>query len=154
MSVRVTIILIWCILFASWLSCIKADASGHEWFIALDELSVDWMHYHPYSRSPFFYNSEMKDGIAFHMNTDLLLDHLYWDNTVHADTDSAQFHSVGWKFELGTHVTTFLDLYYHHHSQHVMDGQLPFMKYPSEDSYGITINIFKNRPRGRTLLGI
>jgi hypothetical protein len=147
---------VYLILLCSWLlwSMQPVEANEHAWFIQLDEVSVDWMHYHPYSRSPYFYDSQMKDGIAIHMNSDMLFDYLYWDNTVHTDTDDTQFHTVGWKFELGAHVTSFLNLYYHHHSQHIMDGQLPYMKFPSEDSYGITINIYNARPRGNSIMGI
>jgi hypothetical protein len=149
---------VYLILLCSWLlwSMQPVDAAENTpgWVIQLDELSINLKHYYPYSRDPFFYGSDqMKDGLELHMNTDMLHDYVYWDNTIHSDTNYSQFHTVGWHFYLGTHVTTFLDFQYEHHSQHVLDGELPYMKYPCADSYGIVINIYRARPRGNAILG-
>jgi hypothetical protein len=129
-----------------------ADA-GENGFIQIDELSVNYKHYHEGSRHPLFTDSQLKEGVDLTMNTDLLLRTFFWDNLVHSNTDDAQYRHIGWQFKFGTHVTSFLNIQYEHHSQHLLDTSYPYMKFPVEDSLGFTLYIYGARPRGAPLLG-
>lgn len=131
----------------------SADTSrGKEnWFIQTDELSVTYKKYQPYSRSPLYYNSRLKDGVELKMNNDLGFGLIFWDNLVHASTNQYQFYMVGWQFLVGIHVTSFFDLQWDHHSQHLMDNKFPYMDYPLEDSLGFTLHIIGGGQRGISL---
>ncbi len=129
-----------------------AEERGKEnWFIQVDELSLTYKKFQPSSRHPLFYNSIMKEGIELNMNNDLGFGLLFWDNTIHTSTNSAQYYLIGWQFKLGVHVTHFLDVQYEHHSQHILDDTYPNMKFPVEDSLGFTLRILGGGNRGIAL---
>ena len=74
-----------------------------------------------------------------------LWDTVYWENTIYAYGDSAQYRHVGWKWELGVNLYDNLHIFYHHHSEHAMDANREDIghpdKWPIEDSFGIRINL-------------
>lgn len=134
------------------LATAKAETRGKEnWFIQVDELSLNYKKYQPSSRHPLFYNSTMKEGIELNMNNDLGLGYLFWDNTIHTATNSGQYYLIGWQFKFGVHVTEFFDFQYEHHSQHVLDSTYPYMKFPVEDSLGFKLTIIGGHSRGSSL---
>ncbi len=132
------------------ISC--AHAEGKEnWFIQVDELSLNYKRYNPGSRHPLFYDSVMKEGIDLNMNTDMAFGLLFWDNKIHTATNSAQYYLIGWNLFLGIHVTSFLDVQYEHHSQHILDDAYPNMKFPVEDSLGFKLTLIGGGRRGISL---
>ncbi len=46
---------------------------------------------------------------------------VYWDNTVHMDATNCCVRHVGWQYELGAHLGPHLDVFYYHHSRHILD---------------------------------
>lgn len=77
---------------------------------------------------------------------------LYWDNKVHMEATQASPKTVGWWWMLGLRVHPQIDIFYEHHSQHIMDTESPSAQlykeqrsrnFPVEDSYGIKFNIYE-----------
>lgn len=139
------------LLILQLMASISHAANRENWFIQVDELSINYKKYQPSSRHPLFYDSTMKEGIDLNMNNDLAFGLLFWDNTVHSATNSGQYYLVGWQFKLGIHVTDFFDVQYEHHSQHVLDSSYPHMKFPVEDSLGFKLTIIGGHNRGLSL---
>ena len=133
------------------LLCTNAYAANDNWFIQVDELTLNYKKYHPSSRHPLFYDSKMKEGIDLTMNNDLGFGLLFWDNVIHSATNSSQYYLVGWQFKLGLRMTQFLTVQYEHHSQHVLDSTYPNMKFPVEDSVGFTLRILSTTKRGKSI---
>ncbi len=88
----------------------------------------------------------------------------YWDNNVHTEGLRGQVKTVGWHFEMGAHVTPYLDMFYEHHSRHVMEGDQPLYYdhkindykrgvFPVEDSYGIRFKFYTNPKASGSLFG-
>lgn len=137
--------------FVCLLIHLHAEAKEN-WFIQVDELSLNYKKYAPSSRHPLFYNSVMKEGVELNMNTDLGFGLLFWDNKIHTATNSGQYYLIGWQFLFGIHVFPWLDLQYEHHSQHILDDTYPNMKFPVEDSLGFKLWILGPKGRGLSLL--
>lgn len=139
------------LLCASALYFSEAQAGGN-YFIQPDEVSIVTKHFYPYSRHPAFYRSQMNDALELNLNTNIL-HYFYWDNYVHAETDYSQFRHIGYNFRFGVRVFDWLELYWHHHSQHAMDDTYPApMRFPAEDAYAFKIKVWEQRPRGKALL--
>lgn len=68
---------------------------------------------------------------------------LYWQNKVHAESTEAQVRQVGWKYEIGVDLNQKVQLYWLHHSQHLLDGKNPNGKYPLDNFYGIRTVFYK-----------
>ena len=147
-------VLIYVGILCAWTLALMSEAqAGENWFIQPDEVSVTYKKYHESSRHPLFTNSQLKEGVNITVNTDIL-GVFFWDNLVHSNTDDSQYRHIGWNFKLGVRPLSWLTLQYEHHSQHLLDTAYPHMKFPVEDSVGFTINIFQQRKRGSTLLGL
>lgn len=91
-----------------------------------------------------------------------LFEHGYWKNQVHTEGLEAQVKTVGWHWELGVRVHSALDVFYEHHSRHVMEGDQPLYynerldqqargKFPVEDSYGIRLKFYTNPNPARSI---
>jgi len=65
---------------------------------------------------------------------------LYWKNRVHGEMDTSQFRLVGWEFEAGIRLWR-VEMYRGHHSQHVLDAEHPWMRFPVQDTMGIRIHL-------------
>lgn len=139
------------LLITSSISSLAADRGKQNWFIQVDELSLQYKKFNQSARHPLFYNSQMKEGIDLNMNTDLAFGLIFWDNKIHTTTNSAQYYLIGWQFKFGTHITEFLDVQYEHHSQHLLDDNYPYMSFPVEDSLGFTLRIIGGGDRGTSL---
>jgi hypothetical protein len=97
--------------------------------------------------------SEWKGRVA--LNADFrMLGAGYWKNQVHGEGTDSAFKTMGWHFEVGINITSYLDLFYEHHSRHVLDqgdahhsshdGSTTSSKFPVEDSYGIRMIFYTN----------
>ncbi len=64
---------------------------------------------------------------------------LYWRNRVHGEMDTSQFRLVGWEFEAGVRLGP-VEVYRGHHSQHILDAQHPWMRFPVQDTMGVRIH--------------
>lgn len=95
-------------------------------------------------------------ALAFRFN---ILGALYWDNRVHTEAASSAVRTVGWWWMLGLRLHPQVDLFWEHHSRHIVDqasnsyDQYPEQKsrnFPVEDSYGIRFNLYTG-DKGRAL---
>ena len=116
--------------------------------IELNEVNLGYKSFFTGGHSPLITNNgligkSLDKQIDLHLKLNLFT-YLYFNNVVHGTTDNTQFRSVGWKFELGCHITRHVDIEYHHHSQHALDQILPY-HFPVEDSIGVNFNIYKSK---------
>jgi hypothetical protein len=129
----------------------RASMADGAWkLLSLRETKLNYKYFvHP-GRDPLFTDSSQKEELNLSVNTDLL-SVFYWDNTVHAKTNDAQYHVVGWNIHLGVHVCRYLDVQYEHFSKHLLDSSLPYMKFPVEDSVGVNLYLYRREPAGGSL---
>ncbi len=121
----------------------------------LDQAYINYKQYTPGGTSYLITDNGLPDRamdkeVALHLDT-TFWSYCYWNNTVHAATDkgldgSGQFRVVGWNFQLGARVASWLDFQYEHHSQHILDWQGP-MHFPVEDSIGVNIYLYRTKSR-------
>jgi hypothetical protein len=71
---------------------------------------------------------------------------LYWRNNVHMAATQCCVRHVGWEFEWGVEASRHMDVFYHHHSQHLLDGDRPARRYPLINEYGVRF-VFIERGR-------
>lgn len=66
---------------------------------------------------------------------------LYLNNRVHGEGTTAQFRQIGWQYELGAHIGPKVDVFWFHHSQHLLDikGE---QKFPLDNFFGFRVNFF------------
>jgi hypothetical protein len=134
----------------SWLLGLLLATSAQADWIGVEKLSIDYVHYFPKGRAPLLTDNGLPDREPGHrVGFDLTLGlpaTFYWGNRVesYVDHDSkeggGQFRSVGWNFEFGTNVIPQMDVYYHHHSQHVLDHAYD-QGFPVEDGVGVRFKI-------------
>lgn len=117
----------------------------------LDEVSIKYRRFHPSARHPLFYASTPKEGLDLRVNT-TILNYVYWNNTVHSYTNSAQYYLVGWELQFGVRLTQWADFFYEHHSQHLLDHTYPHSKFPVEDSWGFTLYLYGGKKRGESII--
>lgn len=125
------------------------DSAKAEWMYVTD-LSVDYVQFFSGGRAPLISlnglpNKELGQRVGVNMTLETL-GVVYWANRIEGLTDrdtavgDGQFRSVGWEFDVGFHILPQLDVYYHHHSQHVLDHAEPFA-YPVEDGIGFKVKV-------------
>jgi hypothetical protein len=86
-----------------------------------------------------------KDGAAVTFNLTLAAigpASLYWDNRVHEDSTNKQVRFIGWEWEAGASWDRQVDIFWHHHSQHLLD-QSSDMRYPLENHYGVRFTFYE-----------
>ncbi len=121
----------------------------------LDQAYINYKQYTPGGTSYLITDNGLPDRamdkeVALHLDT-TFWSYLYFNNIIHAATDkgldgSGQFRVVGWNFQLGARVASWLDVQYEHHSQHILDWQGP-MHFPVEDSIGVNIYLYRTKTR-------
>lgn len=131
------------------LTLLLASSAQANW-VEVDHLSIDYTHFFPKSRAPLISNNGLPDrelGNRVGIDLNLALPAtLYFGNRIHGESDvdtvngGGQFRSVGWEFEFGTKILPQMDVYYHHHSQHVLDHSYDF-GFPVEDGVGFRLNL-------------
>lgn len=96
------------------------------------------------------------------INADLrVLEYLYWKNSIHGEGTNSAFKTMGWHFELGINVSKYIDIFYEHHSRHVLDqgnathfshdGMSRMTRFPVEDSYGVRFKFYENTKKRSSL---
>lgn len=104
----------------------------------------------PYLGSPRTFELVARTGIQW--DVDLLCGYyndfcFFWNNQVDGKTSQAAFKYVSWDFESGL-ATRYLDFYYSHKSEHVLEEERPQKTYPIQDSIMIRLKFIDN-PRHR-----
>jgi len=129
-------------------------------FVEVQEVTVNYKSYFPNGYEPLISDNGLPDRqldkeLTLRVNTNFLK-YLYWNNYVHSWTDKTstgggQFRLVGYQFDLGIQITSFVSLEYAHHSQHLLDHQLP-NRFPVNDSISLNLFLFSIHPK-KGLLG-
>lgn len=85
------------------------------------------------------------NGAAMHWNV-ILAEYdrwaLYWHNRVHMGNTNVQVRQAGWEWEFGAHLTEKFDLFWYHHSQHILEAKTQ-ERYPLQNFYGFRINLYE-----------
>lgn len=110
-------------------------------FLQLKRVSVEYASIKRGSRDPFV-PTGFENKLDLHLDW-WLIKPVYWDNTVHSTTDGTQFRTVSWEFEIGVSLVSWLDLYWQHHSRHLLDLKHPIYAFPVIDAYGFRINLLR-----------
>lgn len=115
----------------------------------LDRLAIEYGRYHPSARIPEMPGYKAKEGLAVLFDLSIV-GPLYWRNRVHGLTDPGQYRLVGWQFELGADpffwrdsLRGHLEFFYAHHSQHLLEGAHPWIKFPVNDQLGLRWTLYK-----------
>lgn len=120
--------------------------------IDLDEVLIDYVNFFPKSYNPLINNNGLSNrelGKEFDLTiSTTLIQYGYMRGLIHSLSDSfidthkdGQFREVGLNLELGIRIAPFLDIYYWHYSQHVLDIQTPW-HFPVEDGIGIHLYLY------------
>jgi hypothetical protein len=160
------IIRIWIrLMFLAWLGTLLLGSTAWAWtpdrIVGLEEISFTGARLGARSRDPLApqYTGSWthRAALQFRFN---ILDSLYWDNRAHTEVAASAVRTVGWWWTLGLRVHPQLDLFWEHHSRHIVDEQVPGREmyptqqsrnFPVEDSYGLKLNVYLGE-RGRSIL--
>lgn len=81
-----------------------------------------------------------------------LLEYGYWRNNVHTETagKGGTVRTVGWEWEAGVEIGNYFDIFYHHHSRHIMEAPAEdrfdsHNDFPVEDSVGLRIHLLRKK---------
>ena len=121
--------------------------------IELEKLRIDYMWYKPGSRNPLITQNAYQPNrtMTSYLGADItttVLKYGYVNTLVHSAVDGGldgswgQYRLIGLQVELGVRLLPFLDLFMYHHSQHLLDTEYSYGRFPSEDAFGIHVNIF------------
>lgn len=130
------------------------DAPAAEWSpFQLRAAGLTYEDYFPGGHDPLLTDNGLPNrtlGKAVELNFDIdVLKYGFFDNRVHSGTDEdadsgrGQFRTVGWEFKFGVQVHPAISLYYHHHSEHLLDASLPY-HFPVRDSIGFQFQIYSS----------
>ena len=121
--------------------------------LSLDRFAME--HYHLINyRDPYYaaYGDEGSNkGETWHQGAAVLFDidlvkyrewGLYMTNRVHGESTDKQFRSTGWQYEVGARWTDYVDVYWGHHSRHVLDDK-GNGAFPLENIVGIRATFYK-----------
>lgn len=112
--------------------------------LCVSGLSIDYYRFDGAPRMAEAPSWEMTQGVSLSMDLKAVdvsrwfPAHLYWRNRVHGELDTSQFRLIGWQFELGIRIGL-IELYRAHHSQHILDAQHPWMRFPVQDTIGVRV---------------
>ncbi len=124
--------------------------------VELKEVSITYRKYVMSSTDPLVtgYGTRgrtLGDGLDLTVNSDLFT-YLFWNNTVHAKTDTypdgvgGQFRLVGWEFSVGLDLARIwsdapLTVGYYHYSRHALDARAPW-DFPREDALEVKLKLY------------
>lgn len=110
---------------------------GNFRLLDVDELSMDYYSIKD-NKHPYFdeFQDEWTEGAA--LNFDLsVLKYFKWKNRVYENSANQQVRQVGWKWDLALDLGKYVNLFYEHHSTHVVDSGRKAHTYPLENYYGV-----------------
>lgn len=67
---------------------------------------------------------------------------VYWDQNIIGYSTNVQYRKVTWDWELGARTGQYVDLFWHHRSEHGLETNLD-QRYPIEDVYGIRFYLYR-----------
>jgi hypothetical protein len=108
----------------------------------VEEVSLDVKKINKYRNGNLPQDAEhIKYGGSFNLNLSVLK-FLHWDNRIHMAGTDSQIRYAGWEFRTWVPVTRYLQIFYYHHSEHVLEREM--REYPIEDAVGVRL-IFLRR---------
>lgn len=145
---------VWLLVLLSILSSESRRASAAEYrLLDVDRLDFEYSRLQPENRDPLApqYTGLWRERAA--LQWDLrLLEYGYWRNHIHTETvqPGGEVKTVGWEWETGVEVGKYLDVFYHHHSRHVMDEPAPRTydttnQFPVENSVGVRVHLLREK---------
>lgn len=116
-------------------------------FIELNEIKVSYVNFFSGGRDPLIsYNQNPNKLLDLDVNTNFAT-YFFWNNKIHSMSDNSQFRVIGLNTLLGLRIFDFMDLYYYHYSQHLLDtatyqygGGFPLL-----DGIGINLYLFQKK---------
>lgn len=131
----------WFIVFLALYLQWEARAEDSNLLPHLEEVSGDYARFKSDSREPVIYPDTPKERLDLNINMSFLK-YGFSSNTVHSLTDDSQFRVVGWKYQIGVHLSYWADIYCEHFSQHILDmaGDRP---YPVQNLIGIKVYMYR-----------
>jgi hypothetical protein len=134
--------LVFMLLWTALFLLLNRTGRAADWhLLELDQLTADYQHYPFFNANPY-YPAPKNDELALSQRS-VVGGVFLFDTTVHGWSDSAQYRLIGLELKLGLQITDHLDLYYRHHSQHLLDVP-DTQHFPVEDSVGITLYFVRN----------
>lgn len=108
----------------------------------LSEVTANYGVYRAGSRDPLFWGDlRPKDTLNATIKS-TIFNYLDWTSTVKSQTSQYQFHTVGLEMSFGFHITSQIEVYAAHWSQHVLDNQYPHAGYPWSDHFGVKFKTY------------
>ena len=119
---------------------ISGQAYATEWrLLDLDRVSIEYARIEDYR--DFFY-TEDRDQLEHRGQFDIdvrMLQYGYLRNQINLLGTKQQVRGGGWEFEGGVQPSKYIDLFYHHLSQHVFERERQDASYPLRNYYGIRL---------------
>ncbi len=127
--------------------------------IDLDEVKISYTSFFPGGRDPLISYNGLPDRspdkqLDLHIDS-TIANYLYWNSTVHSLTDqyastgkSDQFRVIGLHMTVGLRLTNFLDVYYDHFSQHMLDTNYVYGGFPVTDGIGFNLYLYRKSGKG------
>lgn len=136
----------------------STPAFGEFHLIEMERFDMEFYEIKNHRDSYFPYNDPDKpsdehwtNGYATNFNLNLVGTenvNLYLNNRVHGEATNSQVRQVGWKYELGVGFFDRLDLFWHHHSQHVLDASSNVKtRFPLDNFYGFRMNFYQKQKK-------
>jgi hypothetical protein len=137
------LIILWALIFMSlciWALCTTSEADVLE----LKEASATYTKYHSNNRSAYFPQA-MKDGLQMQIKSDILT-YGFFNSRVHGTTDDGQYRQIGLEVDLGVRLTKYFDVFYNHHSQHLLDTTDSYGRgFPVSDSINVKLYFYRSK---------
>jgi hypothetical protein len=90
----------------------------------------------PFNRD-YLFPEQQYWGYETRFNADVDVGRFFMDNQITGRTYDSRYRYVSWGFDIGYHLTPWLDVVHSHLSQHAIDLYRP--AYPVTDAYGIRL---------------
>lgn len=111
----------------------------------LEEVTIDYEKFLYPGYDSLIYPETPAERYSFNINT-RVLDYMYWNNQLHTTTTDSQHRGVGWNFEFGVRLSSYVDVGYHHHSMHTLDRASQTMPhFSTEDTLHIKFYLFREK---------
>lgn len=108
-------------------------------FLKVDQMYLEFRKYEDYRNAYLPDAKGWQFRGEFHNNLSAF-SVLFWNTNLHLSMDRSQIRYVGLEYYLGLHLTPWADAIKYHHSEHVLEQEVPGnKKFPVEDSYGFRI---------------
>lgn len=109
----------------------------------LEEVAIDYEKFLYPGYDSLIYPETPAERYSFNINT-RVLDYMFWNNQLHTTTTDSQHRGVGWNFEFGVRLSSYIDVGYHHHSQHLLDTTPTTMPhFATEDTLHIKLYLYR-----------